>query len=190
VEQYFRPPAAPARKHVLIAGSVSWGGANAVPALTQYMNRMYAAGYEPKVLVGADAYLAADDFVFVDALRAASGERFELLHTTSPLQWLAAIADAALLVSGRFHHTIAAAFVDTPFIVMESNTPKIAGIMQMLQSQSFVSVREPNLADVLFERSQRYIADAADGGVHEDVKAQLRELARQNFRGPLGARDT
>ena len=142
---------------------------------------MAAAGFEIGVLIGANAYLAADDFVLVDTLQAACRGRFTLLNATSELEWLATIAESALLVSGRFHHTIAAACVDTPCIVMESNTPKIAALLEMLGLRTFVSVKEPALADVLYERSLQYVAHRGDVLVNHTTKARLLELGRKNF---------
>ena len=39
-------------------------------------------------------------------------------------EWLDTIRSATLLVSGRFHYTIASCMLDTPCIVLDSNTPK------------------------------------------------------------------
>jgi polysaccharide pyruvyl transferase WcaK-like protein len=150
--------------------------------LAEYIRRIGAAGYEVAVLVGANAYLAADDVAFVEALRADCIENIQIVAATSELEWLSAIAESALLVSGRFHHTLAAAFVDTPFVVMESNTPKIAGIMQMLRSSAFLSVHEASLSEALYERSSQRLLNAEEFNVPADVKAELRELARLNFR--------
>jgi polysaccharide pyruvyl transferase WcaK-like protein len=190
IERHFRTKVARSRKRVLIAGSVSWGGADVVPALAEYVKRMRGAGFEPELLIGANAYLSADDFLFVDSMHAVCGEDLRLVNATSEREWLATIAGSALLVCGRFHHTIAAAFLDTPCIVMESNTPKIAGILQMLGLQAFVSVHEPALSEVLYERSFEYIAHGGDVTVAPETKRSLLELGRKNFAGRPAARGT
>jgi polysaccharide pyruvyl transferase WcaK-like protein len=169
-------------KTVLIAGSVAWGGANVLPHLGELVDRLHGAGLAVHLLIGANAYLAADDARLAAALRARCGERFDLVCATSEREWLRAIASSSLLVSGRFHHTIAAAFLDTPFIVMESNTPKVAGLIGMLEAGTFVSAHEARLADLLYEHARRSITEGAGLLVGAERKAQLLELARANFR--------
>ncbi len=44
--------------------------------------------------------------------------------------WLKVIGESELLISGRFHHTIAALSLSTPYIAWSSNTPKIKGLHQ------------------------------------------------------------
>ena len=75
---------------------------------------------------------AADDREFARLLGHATGGTIELCHATSEAAWLSAIPSARLLVSGRFHYSIAAAWLGTPFIALDSNTPKMDGLMQTL----------------------------------------------------------
>jgi len=187
VERHFHRRGPSQARQVLIAGSVSWGGSDVVPELARYIERIRSAGYAVKVLIGANAYLAADDFLFVDALHSECGQSIELLNATSELEWLATIAESSLLVCGRFHHTIAAAFLDTPCIVMESNTPKIDGMLRMLGLNTFLSVRQPSLSDALYTRSLEYLANPGDVAVSHATKAQILDLGRTNFSGPLRA---
>jgi polysaccharide pyruvyl transferase WcaK-like protein len=170
------------RRRVLLAGSASFGGQDVIGELAAYVERMRTDGYATGVLVGARAYLAADDVAFVEALRSRCGAALEVVTAVSELDWLRAIAESAVLVSGRFHHTIAAACLDTPFIVLESNTPKIQGLLEMLRCEAFVSVHERTLAAVLDARTRDALADPQAVRISEDVKAELRALARRNFR--------
>ncbi len=55
-----------------------------------------------------------------------------MIDTPSALAWLQTIATARILISGRFHHTIAAAVLGTPSVTFSSNTPKIEEIRQTL----------------------------------------------------------
>ena len=45
---------------------------------------------------------------------------------------------AQILVGGRFHPTILAALVGTPFVAVPSNTHKMAGLMEMLGAQGLL----------------------------------------------------
>lgn len=179
-ERFERGPGA-ARNNVVIAGSVAWAAGDVVPRLGRFVEAMRDAGHPVEVLVGADSLMAGDDVQFVEALGQAMGGGLDLVAAGSELEWLSTIADAALLVSGRFHHSIAAAFVDTPFIVMESNTPKIAGLMEMLASNAFVSVAETDLAGALEKRARERLARPGDFLVDDETKARLLELGRANF---------
>jgi polysaccharide pyruvyl transferase WcaK-like protein len=177
-------------KTIVIAGSVAWGGSDVVQPLGRFVEAMRRSGHPVRVLIGADSLMAGDDVQFVEGLKRTIPDKFELFVARSELEWLRAIADAALLVSGRFHHSIAAAFVDTPFVVMESNTPKIAGLMQMLESDAFLSVRETDLAGALEERARERLTQPHEFLIENDVKTRLLALSRNNFRGLSAAQDS
>lgn len=166
---------------IVIAGSVAWGATSIAAALGALIVSLHGAGLRPVVLIGADAHLAADDVQFVTTLQRTAGGCFQLYNATSELEWLRVIASAGLLLSGRFHHSIAAAFLGTPFVLMESNTPKIAGLMQRLESQSFVSAAQPNLAATLYERVRSTLASPDSARVSPQVLERLIALAERNF---------
>lgn len=166
--------------HVLVAGSVAWG-ADTLTQVSEFVQRIREAGFAVRVLIGANAYPAADDFRFVEALQRSSGGSFELVNATSEAQWLRAIAEADLLFSGRFHHSIAAAFLATPFIVTESNTPKVSGLLEMLALDCAVSKSDPDLANTLIERAQHYIADPSEALISPETRERLLSLSLKNF---------
>jgi polysaccharide pyruvyl transferase WcaK-like protein len=168
-------------KTVVIAGSAAWGAGATTSAIGELIVKLHSAGLRPLVLIGADAYLAADDVQFAATLQRVAGGYFQLVNATSELEWLGTIAGAELLVSGRFHHSIAAAFLDTPFILMESNTPKIAGLMQSLESQAFVSIAQANLGAVLYEQARRVLAEPQSVLVKPEARERLFALAERNF---------
>jgi polysaccharide pyruvyl transferase WcaK-like protein/Flp pilus assembly protein TadD len=168
-------------KTVVIAGSAAWGATATTNAIGELIVKLHSTGLRPLVLIGADAHLAADDVHFASNLQRIAAGYFQLVNATSEVQWLRTIADAALLVSGRFHHSIAAAFLDTPFILMESNTPKIAGLMQRLESQSFVSIAQPNLGEVLYAHARRILAEPHSALVGPELRERLLALAERNF---------
>jgi hypothetical protein len=60
----------------------------------------------------------------------------------------------------------------------------------MLGLQAFVSVHEPALSEVLYERSFEYIAHGGDVTVAPETKRSLLELGRKNFAGGPAARGT
>lgn len=167
---------------VTVAGSVAWTNA-ALVALRRHLEELVSQGLKVRVLTGAKAYPAADDQAFVTALARSAAEGWEVVEARSVEAWLDAIAEARLFVSGRFHHSIAAACLGTPFVALNSTTPKVEALMQMLGGEPPLSFADPRLADALAERTHAVLdaplAEEATGAVLD----RLVELARTNFAG-------
>jgi polysaccharide pyruvyl transferase WcaK-like protein len=71
----------------------------------------------------------------VENLAALSVELPVVTHREATFQQLTAIQSLAeIVVGGRFHPTILAALVGTPFVAVPSNTHKMAGLMEMLDA--------------------------------------------------------
>jgi polysaccharide pyruvyl transferase WcaK-like protein/Flp pilus assembly protein TadD len=165
---------------LLLAGSVADAGAVAA-ALGALARDARAAGLRPAFLCGAAGGLAADDRDFARRLAAVAGPDVELLHATSEAAFLSAIASARLLVSGRFHYSIAAACLGTPFVALDSNTPKMDGLMALLGVQARLDSGAPDLAGALAARVRALVADPAPALVPEATRAALRAAAARNF---------
>jgi len=135
--------------------------------------------------MGAAANPAADDKKFVAALQEISPNGWELVEARSEDAWLRAIGSAKLLISGRFHHTIAAACLGTPSIAFGSNTPKIEGMLDMLgltppldqSAEDLEAQLQGRIAQIL----QADPVDDSDDG--EAVWKTMFGLARRNFEG-------
>ena len=166
-------------KRVVIAGSVAARASDAAnyAALTA---ALAARGFSVTALTGANLFPAADDREFVAALAKAPGARFEHLEADSLELWLDTIASAALLVSGRFHHTIAAAALGTPFVLLESNTPKNAGLARVLGAPPPLSFDAPEAGAELLARAEGALDEKPRESRAERLE-RLAELARGNF---------
>lgn len=169
-------------KRVVIAGSV-----NITPAFVDMMcllaNAAISLGYEVQLLVGANAYLAADDVLYAAELHQRLKGRYTLIDAQSEAEWLGTIAEAALLVSGRFHHTIAAASLGTPVLVAASNTAKIEGLLERLQLSAADVWLDSAAPQQALEKLRRVLVDASGARVTDAALAALRELAACNFDG-------
>ncbi len=185
VERHWQSGRRRQRKRVVIAGSAAWGGNDDLSAFAEFVTSANRAGLEPTVLIGASSDLAGDDSRFAETLQRLAPRQFALINAASELEWLDAIASAAMLISGRFHHSIAAAFLDTPFAVMESNSPKIHGLLGMLGVDAFVSVSTAGLASALLEKAQEYVARSNERPLDTERKAYLLSLSRRNFAAAL-----
>lgn len=120
---------APTDTRILIAGGVSWYEAvseHFAKALLQ-LDRAASISF----LGGAYRREPPEDKRTMDALKPLMPQ----LTYTAPASandWLREIAGATLLVTGRFHHAVAAAALGTPFVAIASNTPKTNGVCQLL----------------------------------------------------------
>ena len=165
---------------LLIAGSVA-AGPGMVEACAHLAIAGRKAGLQPAFLFGANANLAADDREFARLLSHATGGTIELCHTTSEAAWLSAIASARLLVSGRFHYSIAAAWLGTPFIALDSNTPKMDGLMQTLGLGCRANPASPSLPAELLREALALLDDPAPALISDTVRTGLLDAARRNF---------
>lgn len=168
------------RKTVVFAGSVAWD-APIVKSVKAVIKRLAADHYTVQVLMGARANPASDDLQFVDALGDVFGPSVQLLNAGSELAWLRVIDAADLLISGRFHHSVAAAFVATPFIVMDSNTPKIKGLLDMLAVDNYLDPKPAALADRLYRAAVNTLNTPGPALVGEATKKRLLALSASNF---------
>lgn len=147
-------------KLILISGSATWLQLN-IPSsergniqdftqglsdFNRYLESLEKQDYNIKFLYGAKAAPAKDDREFLEYMSRNFGREIEVHEANSLDDWLNIIESSSILVSGRFHHTIAAASLGVPYIALNSNTPKISGLMQILDSsQEVVNYNDENL---------------------------------------------
>ena len=163
---------------LLIAGSVAQTPA-LVEAAAAAAEWAAAEGMTVQVLIGANGYPAVDDGQFANSLlrRVPASATLRIAH--SETEWLTAIAEARLLVSGRFHHSIAAAFLHTPFLLCDSNTSKTDGLLRRLQlDPGQTRVEQP---EQLLGRCRALLASPQVALVAAEVRHGLMQLAGDNF---------
>ncbi|HRH19647.1 MAG TPA: polysaccharide pyruvyl transferase family protein [Brevundimonas sp.] len=168
---------APSRANVLIAGGVGWY--EQVSEFFAEGLKLLPADWDIRFLGGAYRREPFEDQRTMDAL----SPLIPSLTYTSPQSandWLAEIASASLLITGRFHHAVAAAALGTPFISIASNTPKTNGVTELLDMPEPLDPFAPTLTEDLRLRLDTALA----GGAPATTPAQqrlVRELAQANF---------
>lgn len=170
------------QKRVVMAGSVSLTP-HVIDSMAAIANTVIKYGHKLQILVGANAYLASDDIQFVNAIHPKLKGKYSLVTTCSESAWLNTISGASLLISGRFHHTIAAACLGTPLAVTSSNTQKIKGLinrLQLLPSSVWLDSSDKAQSS---EKIRTLLEYPQTGLVEINVIAQLQELAEKNFAG-------
>ena len=177
-------PALPgAQRRGLLLGGTAAADATVVRALVQLVDAASAADLPCAYLYGANGAPAADDHQLGSVLAKETAQRLDVRYAATEREWLDAIAGAELLVSGRFHHTIAAACLGTPFGVAGSNTTKIAGLLETLGlEQRFVSwddLANGRAVSALLE--SRYAATGTR--IEPERLAAIKALGRANLAG-------
>lgn len=139
-------------------------------------------GYRIEVLIGAKENPAYDDQMLIKHLSNELNHGWTLVNAKSMDEWLSTINKAGLLISGRFHHTIAALSLQTPFVVLNSNTPKIEGMLKLagLESKRVLYYNDPRLDTLLREEIEHTLNCSNHNFPSLD---HLCDLAEKNFDG-------
>lgn len=167
-------------KTIVISGSVAWKEAG-VWALAEYAKIMHQKGYKIKVLVGSETKdVVKDDLAFVECFKRElqSEIPWELVEAKNIDQWLDTIRDAALLVSGRFRHSIAAACLKTPMVALNSSAPKVHALMEMLSLPAPLNWDDKRLLEKLILASDQVLKTQA-----ADYLDMLCDSSKGNFEG-------
>ncbi len=131
-----------------------------------------------RYVIGARGPVAIEDQKIFDRIRRDVPD-IMLINTRSMTEWLDTIGSTACLISGRFHHTIAAASLGTPFVSLASNTPKVGAMLAMLGRSVHDLKKEQDLV-----AARDYVAAAIRGEaqiVHPDRIAEVIVLSEENF---------
>ncbi len=141
-------------KVLVVGGSVAWE-LKGIPPFVEYLKKMAKDGYIIKILIGAKGDPAQDDKAFSECLDTYLRETpWELIDANSIQVWLNTIHQADLVVSGRFHYTIAAACLETRTIVLNSNTLKNHAISEILNLPKPLDYADQDLFNLLIIRTE------------------------------------
>jgi polysaccharide pyruvyl transferase WcaK-like protein len=162
-----------ASDYVLIGTSAPWGDVD-VTALAEALRSATSTLPSAPIgfLSGGKAAPASDETHFA-ALKAALPQ-IVYLRPASADEWLGLIAASPLVVTGRFHHLVAAACLRTPVVAMPSNTPKNSGLCMSLGWAPPITPMAPGFASLLQSRVR-----APARATRQQVK-QLAALAVRN----------
>ena len=173
----------PVQARLTIAGSAHLDS-GFVQLLNELLQRPELSdGYQLDVMVGARARMAADDVRFVQSLAPFVGDRVNLVRCANETQWLQQIARSSLLISGRFHHSIAAASLGTPFLMFGSNTPKNQALLARFGDYPGNVVEAGEDHQVLLERLQQALRSPQIFNQHLPSLDQMADMAGLNFSG-------
>ncbi len=142
----------------------------------------YKKNYKIKVLIGAPQHIAADDISFVEQLKKLAPKGWELVNAETMPVWLNTILSSKLLISGRFHHSIAAYCLGTPFVAMTSNTEKVNALMEIFKEEQPLNMAAENLNEQLLQQVEKTLA-GKQKALDSPSLDLLCEMAMKNFDG-------
>lgn len=172
-----------------LLGSSSLPDPRGVHAMGALAVRLRSQGFEVRVLSGAVSRASRHEQGLFESIQRCSPGACSILEVSSAVEWLRAIRSASVLVSGRFHHSIAAASLGTPFILLPSNTPKIDSLTE-LGAEPPLDPGAPGFIGHLIQRAEQAIDNGATSRVGASkVRARLCRLAGRNFEGLGGPVD-
>ncbi len=161
-------------KELLIAGSATWLQLN-IPSnqkgniedftqgllgFNKYLRKMSSKGFKIKFLSGAKGYPSKDDKEFIEYMQKQFQINWEVYEAASLNDWLRTIEESTMLVSGRFHHTIAAASLRTPFLMLNSNTPKMKGLAKVLSYGKIIKYDDHEIYDKLMKQTDKELSSS------------------------------
>ena len=179
VTEDYKPENFDTEKNIVISGSVSFTQERITDS-ERLMVHFSQQGYKIKILLGAKAFPSQDDILFVQEIKKLNFKSFEVIDAKSLTEWLDCLNSAAVFVSGRFHHSLAAIYLETPCVIMESNTFKNVAMAETFNMPVPIKFSSDNFFEELLERTEKAI-----GSTPVDSELRQKMLARSevNFAG-------
>jgi len=166
---------------ILFAGGVNFEHAKLL-SLYGVMQSLTKLNYKIKFIIGTPNknYYASDDLSLVARLKEIDTQKIcEIIDTKSFGTWLSQINKAKLLISGRFHHTIAAYCLKTPYILFESNTPKNKALSEILKSDTPIRYDDEKFDKLLNDMVMKKIN--SENHPSNELLPTIIEMAEKNF---------
>lgn len=161
---------------ILLCGGVSFSS-DCVAKVASSIKEVHQK-QEVKFLMGAKSKISREDYKTVEEFRS-HGLNLELIEAVDFEQWCQTIAAARLLMSARFHYSIAAMAMGVPCISFPSNTPKVQGVHAMCDQEGYLDWFDQEFNTKL----TRLIVRGMDGDLVLDEKSRISmlELGEQNY---------
>ncbi len=188
IKKYYQQKSKVESKNIVFSGSAAWQDSN-TNLLIDFVHLISQQGYKIIFLVGAKSYHVSDsqlvtfldDDKFINFFKNnLSSINYQIVNANSINEWLDTIANANILVSGRFHHTIAACCLGTPFIALNSNTPKLDGLMELLEMPHTLQYNDKDLLNKLMRQSEEILHHSRTNNA-KNILNKLCKLAEYNF---------
>lgn len=135
--------------------------------------------YRLRYVTGSSRHPAVDDLPLLEAAIGIS-PAVEHYVAESFNDWIDVINSTDCLVSGRFHHSIAAAFLGTPFVTFQAGTPKNDALLSMLGLPTPLSVVQDDSIEKAVLRVEGCLTGQS-AALTNEIRAQCLDRAGSNF---------
>jgi polysaccharide pyruvyl transferase WcaK-like protein len=168
--------------NILVTGGVSFQE-NRYEVMVDFINHFLKKNVCVKFLLGAHFSPAQEDIILQKKLKENPNlASLEVVHAQSMRQWIDEFKSASFLFSARFHHSIAALSVGTPFRYLSSNTPKISAILETIGENVNEFYLADNDTDKLIDAAEECIYNSASIKSKKRLKTMI-SMANENFIG-------
>ena len=122
------------------------------------------------------------DLQVYDKLNNLCQTEIELMTVRTTDSWLDCILNSIIVISGRFHHSLAAYMLDRPFIAFSPDIHKLQSAIEMMGCEENMLSSELTKEDIL--RKVISLCDSVGNYEYDkNVKNKLVELCERNFEG-------
>jgi polysaccharide pyruvyl transferase WcaK-like protein len=165
---------------ILVSGGVSFDD-NRYKLMEDFISYFLDKNITVKFLYGAQFSPASEDLYLQDRLKKNPKlSNLIIVQAKTMLEWIEEIRIASFLFSARFHHTIAALTIGTPFSYLSSNTPKISAAIETLgEDLSNLCIEEGEL-DILKNVAATTLLQSSSNKSEARLNKML-SLAAENF---------
>ncbi len=165
-------------KKIILAGGVNFNKI-ITNQLIEILKKL-SSEYKIVILTGSKNNPALDDIKFIEIMKKTIEENcFEHIDAKSFDDWLFHIHSSKLLISGRFHYSIAAYCLETQFIVFNSNTRKNQGLTKLLSLDPPIDYLDYKFKDKLADQVNKILSNQKSFKKN-DLK-KIINLAKLNF---------
>jgi len=142
----------------------------------KFINWLHSKDIPVRFLLGAKSDPDDAEYKFWHYLKQASKHKdMTLVEAKSFKSWTDEFRSATFFFSARFHHTIAALSIGTPFAVLPSNTQKISAMLNTIGST--VTCLSPD------EDGFTKLQDLVNNGLNENLESQNGEILAKMIEG-------
>ena len=166
--------------NILVTGGVSFQD-NRYELMLDFIRYFMKRNVSVTFLLGAHFSPASEDVALHRRLKENPGlSNLKVVQARSMKQWVDEFKSASFLFSARFHHSIAALSIGTPFRYLSSNTPKIDAALETIDENVKEFYIDDNQNSTLIDAAEKSLASSASIKSEKRLNTML-SLANENF---------
>ncbi|MDC0139337.1 polysaccharide pyruvyl transferase family protein [Hyphomicrobiales bacterium] len=168
--------------NILVTGGAKFDG-NRYEVMVDFISHFLKKNVQVTFLSGAQFSPAAEDISLQKKLQENPRlSNLNVVQAQSMRQWIDEFKSASFLFSARFHHSISALSIGTPFRYFDSNTPKINAILETIDEDVNDFYVKDNDIDTLINSAEKCLDHSASIKSKKRLKTMI-SLANENFIG-------